>query len=275
MPPETIHQTVVENWRFHYEDLLFLRGKEFIAEFGNKILPKESLIAPSVSESTQDEGVLEDESEYTDDHNEEVEVSEDNEKEIAAAQNDEMKTTARVQDKVRTKGRGVISEDKDDKGVKLKFRRGKVLEIHQSENNDSKNGHKDDKGVKLKFIRGKVLEIHQSENNDSKNGRKSVFLKHQGEQERKDAHGLWNNITEETTSKLAKSRKSKVKALVGAFETMIYLSKTANPLPCNVTNIQVWRLSDLQMKTCEYSLVLVLWCGTMLAILFCILCLFS
>nr|GFC24564.1 hypothetical protein [Tanacetum cinerariifolium] len=167
----------------------------------NKEFSEESLIAPPVSESTQNEGVLEDESEYTDDHNEEVEVLEDNEKEIAAARNDEMKTTARVQDKVRTKGRGVIPKDKDDKGVKLKFRKGKVLEIHQSENNDSKSGCK------------------------------SVFLKHQGEQEKKDGHGLWNNITEETASKLAKSWKSKVKALVGAFETMIYLSKTANPLP--------------------------------------------
>nr|GEW05968.1 ribonuclease H-like domain-containing protein [Tanacetum cinerariifolium] len=151
----------------------------------NKEVLEESLTAPPVSESTQDEGVLEDEYECTDDYNEEVE------------------------DKVRRKGRGVISEDKDDKGVKLKFRRGKVLDIHQSENNDSKNGHK------------------------------SVFLKHQGEQEKKDAHGLWNNIIEETASKLAKSTKSKVKALVGAFETVIYLSKTANPLPRNVTNIQV------------------------------------
>nr|GEY96283.1 hypothetical protein [Tanacetum cinerariifolium] len=192
--------------------------------FLNKEVSEESLIAPSVSQSTQDEGVLEDESKYTDDHNEEVEVSEDNEKEINAAQNDEMETTARVQYKVRRKGRGVISKDKDDKGVNLKFRRGKVLDIHQSENNDSKKGCK------------------------------SVFLNHQGEQEKKDAHGLWNNIIKETASKL---------------------SKTANPLPRNVTNIQVWRLSNLQMKTCEYSMVLVLWGGTMLAILYFILCLFS
>nr|GEV25062.1 ribonuclease H-like domain-containing protein [Tanacetum cinerariifolium] len=139
----------------------------------NKEVSKESLIAPPVSKSTQDEGVLEDESKYTDDHNEEVEVSKDNEKEIDAAQNDEIETTTWVQDK--------------------------------------------------------------SENNDSKNSRKSVFLKHQGEQEKKDAHELWNNNTEETSSKLTKSMKSKVKALVGAFETMIYLSKTANPLPRNLS----------------------------------------
>ncbi|GJY71484.1 hypothetical protein Tco_0475187 [Tanacetum coccineum] len=47
-------------------------------------------------------------------------------KEAAASQNDEMETTVGVQDKVRTKGRGVIFEDTDDKGVKLKFRWGKV-----------------------------------------------------------------------------------------------------------------------------------------------------
>nr|GEV78219.1 RNA-directed DNA polymerase, eukaryota [Tanacetum cinerariifolium] len=39
MPHETIHQTIVEIWRFHYGDLLFLRGEKFIDEFGNKILP--------------------------------------------------------------------------------------------------------------------------------------------------------------------------------------------------------------------------------------------
>ncbi|GJW91510.1 ribonuclease H-like domain-containing protein [Tanacetum coccineum] len=153
----------------------------------DKKVSEESLIALPVSESTQDEGVLEDESK--------------NEKEVAAPQNDEMENTAGVQDNVRRKGSGVISEDKDDKGVKLKFRRGKVLDI-------------------------------QSEYNDSKNGRISVVLKHrQGEQEKKDAHGLLNNIIVETASNLAESRKSKVKALVGAFETVIYLSKTANPLP--------------------------------------------
>ncbi|GKB55169.1 phospholipase-like protein [Tanacetum coccineum] len=80
--------------------------------------------------------------------------------------------------------------------------------------------------VKLNFRRGKVLDIDY-ENNDSKNGRKSVVLKHrQGEQEKKDAHGLLNNIIEETASKLAESRKSKVKALVGAFKNISPRRKT-------------------------------------------------
>nr|GFC40731.1 hypothetical protein [Tanacetum cinerariifolium] len=42
MPHETIHQTIVEIWRFHYGDLLFLRWEKFIDEFGNKILPSEN-----------------------------------------------------------------------------------------------------------------------------------------------------------------------------------------------------------------------------------------
>nr|GEV73625.1 hypothetical protein [Tanacetum cinerariifolium] len=42
MPYETIHQTVVESLKFHYEDLSFLRGEEFIDEFGNKIFLSEN-----------------------------------------------------------------------------------------------------------------------------------------------------------------------------------------------------------------------------------------
>ncbi|GKB87644.1 probable WRKY transcription factor protein 1 [Tanacetum coccineum] len=165
-----------------------------------------------------------------------------------------METTAGVQDKVRRKGRGVISEDKDDKGVKLKFRRGKGIDI-QSENNGPRRlkfrkrtieGNEDGQSMvrrtyknktsnvqtetddpsRLKFKEGKVISFekkHVEETNDSKNSPKSVVLKHQGEQEKKDAQGLLNNVIEETASKLAESRKSKVKALVGAFETVISL----------------------------------------------------
>nr|GEV12841.1 hypothetical protein [Tanacetum cinerariifolium] len=235
------------------------------ASSDKEVSEEESLIASPVSESTQDEGVLEDESEYTDDDDEEVEVSEDesegsdNEQEVAATQNDETETTAGVQDKVRRKGRGVISEDKDDKGVKLKFRRGKVLDI-QSENNGPRRlkfrkrvieGSEDGQSMARRTYKNKTSEVqtetddprkvmegneekkgftrrsfekkHVEETKDSKNGPESVVLKHQAEQEKKDAQGLLNNVIEETASKLAESRKSKVKALVGAFETVISL----------------------------------------------------
>lgn len=48
-----------------------------------------------------------------------------------------------------------------------------------------------------------------------------VTLRHQKTLERKKSRRLSNNLIEETASKLAKSRKSRVKSLVGAFETLI------------------------------------------------------
>jgi hypothetical protein len=43
------------------------------------------------------------------------------------------------------------------------------------------------------------------------------------EGKKKQNPGLYNNVIEETASKLTELRKSKVKALVGAFETVISL----------------------------------------------------
>lgn len=54
---------------------------------------------------------------------------------------------------------------------------------------------------------------------------RKVMLKHQDMQGKRDDQGLFNNVIEETASKLVESRKSKVKALVGAFETVISLQE--------------------------------------------------
>uniref|UniRef100_A0A803QKU0 Calmodulin-binding domain-containing protein n=1 Tax=Cannabis sativa TaxID=3483 RepID=A0A803QKU0_CANSA len=122
----------------------------------------------------------------------------------------------------------VCEEEDDDKGSKLKFRRGKVVDMHTE--NDAPR--------KLKFRRGRVLEnqnvtadarrrrFKKREEVDDTNaeaGSEKVVLKHQDVQGKKDAQGLFNNVIEETASKLAETRKSKVKALVGAFETVISL----------------------------------------------------
>jgi hypothetical protein len=48
-----------------------------------------------------------------------------------------------------------------------------------------------------------------------------VTLRHQKTLEKKKGRRLYNNLIEETASKLAKSKKSRVKSLVGAFETLI------------------------------------------------------
>jgi hypothetical protein len=58
----------------------------------------------------------------------------------------------------------------------------------------------------------------------SKSGSEKVVLRHQNvEGKKKQNPGLYNNVIEETASKLTELRKSKVKALVGAFETVISL----------------------------------------------------
>ncbi|KAL8199420.1 hypothetical protein R6Q57_012988 [Mikania cordata] len=224
---------------------------------------EELLIAPPLSEGSEsfyDEEVLEGESEYTDD--EEVEVSEGSE----TADVNEMQSSVGNHNKIPRKGTVVIPEDKKDKAFKLRFRRGKILDI-QSENYGPRRlkfrrrvtkGNEDGQSVvirtyknkasdlqaaingprKLKFTKPKVTEGSEEtqrvsrrnfekkyveEEQDSINGPESVVLKHQGEQEKKDAQGLFNNVIEETASKLVESRKSKVKALVGAFETVISL----------------------------------------------------
>lgn len=105
------------------------------------------------------------------------------------------------------KSRMIVSDDKYRSPVKLKFKSGKVVDI-QSDNNTPR---------RLKFKRARI--------NTTNVGISSVkvVLKHRDVQGRKDAQGLLNNVIEETASKLVESRKSKVKALVGAFETVISL----------------------------------------------------
>ncbi|XP_071731024.1 uncharacterized protein [Rutidosis leptorrhynchoides] len=185
----------------------------------------EEEFAHAVSESSEsfydEEVIIEYDSEYTDD--EEVEVFESE-----ISNNDKMETIVGSQNKISRKGRMLISEDKDDEAVKLRFRRGKILDI-KSEN----NGPRRLKFRKARIVEGKDVKQHFGrrsfekkyikEISDSNVAVESVVLKHQGEQGKKDAQGLFNNVIEETASKLTETRKSKVKALVGAFETVISL----------------------------------------------------
>ncbi|XP_052294584.1 uncharacterized protein LOC102615032 isoform X1 [Citrus sinensis] len=112
---------------------------------------------------------------------------------------------------------------------KLTFRRGKVVGIIQSEDSAPR---------RLKFKRREIV-LGDSNQNDTGDAGKTILrkaevndgtktesnavgLKHQ-DVEGKNLGSLFNNVIEETVSKLVKSRKSKVKALVGAFETVISL----------------------------------------------------
>ncbi|CAL4938201.1 unnamed protein product [Urochloa decumbens] len=113
---------------------------------------------------------------------------------------------------------------------KMKFKRGKIVELPP----DSSGPRR------LKFRRKSANEVSFRESQPTRRVYKrnstsnavptnpdmespGVKLRHQDAQEKKDAQGLFNNVIEETASKLVESRKSKVKALVGAFETVISL----------------------------------------------------
>jgi hypothetical protein len=113
---------------------------------------------------------------------------------------------------------------------KLKFKRGKIVELAP----DSSGPRR------LKFRRKAANEVLNSQSQSARRIYKrdntnnvvpanpdvessGVKLRHQDAQGKKDAQGLFNNVIEETASKLVESRKSKVKALVGAFETVISL----------------------------------------------------
>ncbi|KAJ1398756.1 Calmodulin-binding domain, plant [Sesbania bispinosa] len=137
-----------------------------------------------------------------------------------------------VEKKGKSRKAGVVcSEDKDRQMIKLKFRRGKVVE-NQVEKNTPR---------RLKFRRAKVLGEKAKDDaqrkslkrrdgacadgNGATTDQEKVVLRHQDMQDKKDAQGLLNNVIEETASKLVETRKSKVKALVGAFETVISLQE--------------------------------------------------
>ena len=92
---------------------------------------------------------------------------------------------------------------------RLKFRRARVPREKANVNSN----------VRKSFERNVACD----NSNDATTGPEKVVLRHQDMQEKKDAQGLLNNVIEETASKLVEARKSKVKALVGAFETVISL----------------------------------------------------
>ncbi|XP_073107988.1 uncharacterized protein [Elaeis guineensis] len=127
----------------------------------------------------------------------------------------------------------VRSEVKSTRPYKLKFQSGKIVNL-QSEDNAPR---------KLRFRPAKVVsENPNGKELERRNYRKqkatcaatsksptsdarTVVLRHQDVQGKKDTQGLLNHVIEETASKLVETRKSKVKALVGAFETVISLQE--------------------------------------------------
>uniref|UniRef100_A0A2N9GQB6 Calmodulin-binding domain-containing protein n=1 Tax=Fagus sylvatica TaxID=28930 RepID=A0A2N9GQB6_FAGSY len=182
---------------------------------------------PNILSSSTHEEEYQEESEYTMSEAEDDSPSENNE-----IENIEEADTLEEGYKRRPRKSGMVcSEDKSSQPLKLKFRRGKVVDI-QSANNSPR---------RLKFRPGKMLGENQNakanarrrgfkrteggDTNGMEPGPAKVVLRHQGVKGKKDAQGLFNNVIEETASKLVETQKSKVKALVGAFETVISLQE--------------------------------------------------
>ncbi|KAF3792265.1 hypothetical protein EJ110_NYTH00361 [Nymphaea thermarum] len=134
--------------------------------------------------------------------------------------------------------RGQGEEGQEDPPMKLRFRRGTVLSPGAEEG--------EDKAKKLRFRRGRVIDEEDSKAGSRRRrfkqrgeavdmdgaanvttaGSGKVVLKANGGQEKKDGAVVFNQVIEETASKLVESRKSKVRALVGAFETVISIHET-------------------------------------------------
>ncbi|RZR87543.1 hypothetical protein BHM03_00014975 [Ensete ventricosum] len=126
----------------------------------------------------------------------------------------------------------VHSEDKISAAHKLKFNRGKVVSLHHENNaarilrfrmaRTASNNQNAKVDVYTKSYKSKTGPSG-ADSNSPLSKAPTVVLRHQDVQEKKDSQGLLNQVIEETASKLVETRKSKVKALVGAFETVISL----------------------------------------------------
>ncbi|OIT33015.1 PREDICTED: uncharacterized protein LOC109206536 [Nicotiana attenuata] len=139
----------------------------------------------------------------------------------------EAETVGKNQKKILRKGKAGVSNDPNPSAVKLKFRRGKVVDLQQETSTPRRlifrwgrhmGESQDSKGDIRRVLKKKGVDADKN-NTILSSGK--IVLRHQDVQEKKDVQGLLNNVIEETASKLVETRKSKVKALVGAFETVI------------------------------------------------------
>lgn len=125
--------------------------------------------------------------------------------------------------------RMVQTKGKDSSSLSFSFRNRKVVDLHSESHSP----------MRLKFMRGKSIGDNQKSKDSHRTSLKKgivkgtsknstppsekVVLRHQDVEGKKDSQVLFNNVIAETARKLVRARKSKVKALVGAFEKVISL----------------------------------------------------
>ncbi|KAF0887685.1 hypothetical protein E2562_002379 [Oryza meyeriana var. granulata] len=149
----------------------------------------------------------------------------------------EKSATPRTENTRRPKSATVSSSILTQSPRELTFRRGKVLNLQS-------NSEPNNTPRRLRFRPAKTVEDSNRSKESTRGRRKNdnatpsgskdsgsskaevVVLRHQDVKDKKKKNqGLFNNVIEETASKLVEMRKSKVKALVGAFETVISLQE--------------------------------------------------
>ncbi|XP_017700972.2 uncharacterized protein LOC103718172 [Phoenix dactylifera] len=134
------------------------------------------------------------------------------------------------EDRRRPRRTATVHPEDGNQPSKLKFRRGRVIEPLAESNGprrlifrrvrvvgEKPNGNH--LAGRKSFRRRNGIDVLKDPNADAL----GVVLRHQDTQGKKETQSLFNNVIEETASKLVETRKSKVKALVGAFETVISL----------------------------------------------------
>lgn len=116
------------------------------------------------------------------------------------------------------KGKVLEPKPEDSSPKWIKFRKRVVQELKTQSEGRKKNLKDGRLGVETK--------------SDSCEGskREKVVLRHRKVEGKKKMITLFNNVIEETVNKLTKVRKHKVKALIGAFETVISLQDTKTSL---------------------------------------------
>lgn len=145
-------------------------------------------------------------------------------------------SSSKTGNKIRPKGAALKFNQKNTAAPrKLKFRRGKVIELQPEDYTlkrlkfrrrvllDRQNGKGNGQNGNLVWLRERGYEKAASA---TEMKLERVLLRHRKEDAQKEQRGLFNYVIEETASRLVKSRKSKVRALVGAFETVISLQDT-------------------------------------------------
>ncbi|RRT34045.1 hypothetical protein B296_00057904 [Ensete ventricosum] len=122
---------------------------------------------------------------------------------------------------------------------KLNLSRGKMINLH-SENISPKRlrfrqvkmmgGNQNAEGKQMRSSIKRV-ETDGAESDTSPGEATNVVLRHQDVQDKRDTQSLLNHVIKETASKLLEARKSKVKALADAFETVINLQESQVAAP--------------------------------------------